>query len=142
MKDCILTKTKEVCITECIGDSGKDSKAKGKTMIKYEKEKMKESIKTCKDGGTDIKACLKTEFQSNSGNKKQVISSIKDYIKDFVESAVLLNESDADKVKTDILSELKTFCEDQMGLKRVNDKFLTKTVKDIACDKYVVALDS
>lgn len=48
---------------------------------------------------------------------------------------MILNEGEPDSVKNNILSELKIFCEDQMGIKLVDEQYLTKTVKDIACGK-------
>jgi len=53
---------------------------------------------------------------------------------------VLLNVGDAETVKDNIFAQFKEFCED-MGLIRVDEKFMAKTVKDVACDKWVVALD-
>jgi len=37
------------------------------------------------------------------------------------------------------LAQLKTFCAEEMGLKRVNEKFLIKMVKNVACQKYIVS---
>lgn len=78
MKDCIINTDKETCITQCLGNSGKNIEDKGKSLLKYEKEIVKERINSCKYQGTDLKACLKTEFQSKPENKKQVIGSIKE----------------------------------------------------------------
>jgi len=48
---------------------------------------------------------------------------------------VELNEGDAATVKANILAEVKTYAETEMGIKRVDEKFLIKLAKDIACNK-------
>lgn len=63
-----------------------------------------------------------------------VIGSIKEYIYEFVKSAVILSNGDSVTVKSRLLSDLKTLG-DEMGLIRVDEQFMTKTIKDISCDK-------
>jgi hypothetical protein len=53
-----------------------------------------------------------------------------------------LSDSIGENVKNSILNNLKAFCEDLMGIKRVDENFLKQTIYDIACDKYIVALDT
>lgn len=70
MKTCVQNEDKRTCSNQCLGESGKDDRDKGKIMVKYEKEKGKESIKSCEDQGTDLKACLKTEFNNKPEKRK------------------------------------------------------------------------
>jgi len=46
-----------------------------------------------------------------------------------------LNDGDAATVKANILADVKSYAETEMGIKRVDEKFLIKMVKDIACNK-------
>jgi len=138
-KDCMTgcSDSNDVCYTKCTTESGADVKDKGKMKLKYEKEALKGDIDTCVEGGSTKKQCLKTQFTNNSSkkDKKKVTEAIKASIYEFIESAVELNEGDSETVKSNILAELKTFCETEMGMKRVNEKFLIKMAKNVACNK-------
>jgi len=134
-KDCMTdcSDSMETCYTNCTTESGADVKDKGKLKLKYEKESIKADIATCVAGGSTRKQCLKTQF-TNNPNKKKVTEAIKASIYEYIESAVELNQGNAETVKANILATLKTFTA-EMGMKRVDVKFLIKMAKNVACKK-------
>lgn len=75
--DACVNSDRDTCTTQCIDESGADEKDKAKKILNYDKDLSKKNIESCEESGTELKDCLKTEFQNNS-NKKKVIGSIKE----------------------------------------------------------------
>jgi len=133
MTDC--TFSKDTCYTNCLLVSGADKKDKGKMKLKYEQDEVIGGIDTCIAAGSTAKQCIQTQFNNKNKNNKNISEAVKQSIYSFIESAVELNEGDTETIKSNILEQLKTYCETEFGIKRVDEKFMIKMVKNVACNK-------